>query len=117
MTPEDYARLGARVWTVFGCSALASQAHNRKERERLFMLGYNDGHKFIQTLSQGKIKNEDLNHYTPAVVLLSLQGPTDDFMLGTMYEHALKPMPDNPSEWPVGGATEFWRRNCNLIAQ
>lgn len=85
---KEYAMMGRTVWSAFECSSLASESNNPKEQDRLFKLGYRQGNKFIAALESGKMKKEDLNSSVPTVVLLLLQGPTPDFMLGRIFESA-----------------------------
>ncbi len=87
-TSKDLATLGRTTWSAFACSSLASESNNSNEQERLFKLGYKQGGRFIAALKSGKIKKADLDTSVPVTVLMLLEGPTPDFMLGRIYEAA-----------------------------
>jgi hypothetical protein len=87
---KDYALLEAETWAAFSCVALAAEAENRTEQERLFMLGYDKGKRFIEALNAGRIRREDVDSNVPVGLVLNLQGPTPDFMLGRIYEAAAR---------------------------
>lgn len=122
----DYALMGKRLWTAFECSALADLADDKKEQERLFILGYSEGKIFLRALREEKIKKEDLSNAVPSILLFLLQGPSDDFILGRIFENALENATENAFDaYTKTGADEevkkrtaeddFWKKNCKLI--
>ena len=86
---KEYAVIGNSAYKAFECSALAEKLKYIKEQERLFLFGYNQGLKFIDALKEKKIKQDDLSSEVPFIMLLLLQGPTPDFMLGRVFEGAI----------------------------
>lgn len=85
---KEYAVMGREVWSAFECSAWASKVDDLKEAERLFMFGYEQGQKFLGALKAEKIKQEDISQEVPIGVTLLLQGPSEEFILGRIYETA-----------------------------
>lgn len=85
---KEYAIMANATWSAFECSSLASENNKPKEQERLFWFGYKQGNKFITAMKAGKIKKKDLDAEVPTIMLLLLEGPTPDFMLGRMFESA-----------------------------
>ena len=81
--------MGSQAWSAFECSILALKSNNRKEQERLFKYGYKQGKIFITALKEGKILKEDLEAEVPIILILLLEGPSTDFMLGRIFENAL----------------------------
>ena len=79
---------GKRAWVAFeGCS-LASIVGDQKKSKRFFEIGYTQGKEFVEAYKAGKIKKEDLSSEVPVIVLLLLEGPSNDFILGRFFENA-----------------------------
>lgn len=126
-TSPEYAAMGKATWSAFECSALAEKSKNPKEQERLFKYGYVQGLKFIEAIQSEKIKREDLSKDVPLIMLLLLQGPTADFMLGRVFESALDSALEdvfksgekfNSNEMQETIAkNKFWKQNCQLIGK
>ena len=126
-TSKEYAVMAKSVWSAFECSVLAEKSKNVIEQERLFTYGYKQGLVFIEALKAQKIKQEDLSSESPLMMLLLLQGPTPDFMLGRVFEGALESGLKNV--YKTGeefnsdemqetiAKNEFWNRNCQLIGK
>jgi len=124
---KDYAIRGKRAWAAFECASLASVAGDQEKQEKLFTVGLNEGRVFIEALKGGKIKEEDLKSNVPIGMLLLLQGPSPDFMLGRVYENAqenaLKKVfrsdgpPQSDDERKSLAELELSRRNCDLITK
>lgn len=85
---KEYAVMGRQVSSAFRCSAWASKVDDVKESERLFMFGYEQGQKFLGALKAEKIKQEDISQEVPIGVTMLLQGPTEEFILGRIFETA-----------------------------
>lgn len=83
---NEYARLARASWSAFECSSLASKIAKADEQKRLFLFGYEQGKKFISAIQSGKIEQADLAKEAPTIMLLLLQEPSPDFMLGRMFE-------------------------------
>lgn len=119
--------MGKAAWSAFECSALAEKSKNTKEQERLFKYGYAQGLKFIEAIQAEKIEREDLSKGVPLMMLLLLQGPTPDFMLGRVFEGALDSALEdvfktgehfNSDEMQETIAkNKFWKQNCQLIGK
>lgn len=91
------AQLGHLSWAAFYCATLAGQANEQSEQERLFILGYQSGLSFVDALQEGRVTEEQIDATVPLVVMLSLSGPTPDFMLGRLYEAAAEKAYDDVS--------------------
>lgn len=126
-TSKVYAGMARATWAAFECTALASHTRNGAEQERLFKYGYRTGLSFIAALQAGKIDRKDLSTEAPWLMMLLLQGPTPDFMLGRVYEAAQDAALKNVLH--TGGSlnsedtqrvlahSEYNSRNCQLIAR
>lgn len=123
----EYAQMATAAWSAFECSSLASKAGNPAEQERLFFYGYNQGRSFISALQEQKIEQEDISREVPIIMLLLLQGPSDDFMLGRVYEAAQESALEgiyvqdnihfNADEQKLNAENKFRRQNCGLIGK
>ncbi|MBS4050768.1 MAG: hypothetical protein KGZ69_06155 [Methylomonas sp.] len=124
---SEYAQMGMAAWSAFKCSALAEKSNNPQDQERLFKYGYAQGLKFIDAIRSEKVKREDLSTGVPMMMLLLLQGPTPDFMLGRVFEGALDSATNdvfktgdqfNSDEMQeIIAKNKFWKQNCQLIGQ
>jgi hypothetical protein len=121
-TSEQYAKKGRELWAAFECSILASELGNQNESKRLFMLGYNDGKTFIDADQKGAISQNDLNNKVPIIVLMLLNGPSGDFMLGQIYNSATSEMMKKLYQHKadstiakINAENQFRTRNCSLI--
>jgi len=124
---SEYAAMGKAAWSAFECSALAEKSKNTQEQERLFKYGYVVGLKFINAVQSEKVKREDLSNGVPIGMLLLLQGPTPDFILGRVFEGALDSALNDV--YKTGGSfnsdetqesiakNKFWNQNCQLIGK
>lgn len=124
---KDYAVMAQSTWSAFQCSSLAAKSDNSKEQERLFLFGYEQGQEFIAAVKAEKVTREDLSNDAPLLLLLLLQGPTPDFMLGRIFESAqdialegiyrtggnLNSVDDQKSL----AKSKFWSLNCQLIGE
>lgn len=124
---SEYAAMGKAVWNAFECSTLAEKSKNPKEQERLFKYGYAKGLEFIKAIQAEKVKREDLSKGTPLIMLMLLQGPTPDFMLGRVFEGALDyaledvfKTGEHFNSYEVQESiakNKFWKQNCQLIGK
>ncbi|MBW2467319.1 MAG: hypothetical protein JRF02_08465 [Deltaproteobacteria bacterium] len=123
---EKYAAMAQSTWSAFECSVLAEKIKNVEEQERLFRFGYEKGLNYITALQSGKIAKEDLSNEVPPIMLL-LQGPTPDFMLGRIFENAVESALENipqRGEHPgsdelqkIIAGIEYRKRKCQLIGK
>ena len=126
-SPEQYGIMAQSAWSAFQCAVLAEKTDNAKEQERLFKFGYEQGLKFIAALQAGDAKTKDLSGEAPFSRLILLQGPTPDFMLGRIFEVALRSALENvyttddyynsDALQESMAAAEFWKRNCALLGK
>ena len=124
---KESAAMAREAWSAFECSSLASKINDSKEQERLFLFGYEQGKKFIRALKANKIEKEDLSKEVPMIMLLLLEGPSEDFILGRIYEnaqeHALEKVfktdgKFNSEQFQKDIAkSEFWNHNCQFIGK
>jgi hypothetical protein len=122
---KEYAQLAKASWSAFECSSLASKAGNAGEQERLFLYGFKQGKKFISAVQSKKVNQKDLSSEAPLVMLLLLEGPSPDFMLGRIYESAqdsaLKDVFNtedyfnSDEEQKTIAKNRFLKLNCQLI--
>jgi hypothetical protein len=124
-TPEK-ARLGRTMWAAFQCSIFAELSGNKNEQERLLMVGLKSGRDFLEALKAGQISRDSLNTEVPVGVTLLLAGPSPDFIIGRIFENAvrdfLRDAYDVALEASVRDAftktramTSFENNNCVLI--
>ena len=79
------------------------------------------------TLKAGKIEREHLSTEAPTVMLLLLEGPTPDFMLGRIFEAAQQSALEEVYKTGQNFNSEeiletiakdkFWKLNCQLIGK
>ena len=122
---EAYAQMARATWSAFECSSLASKAGKPEEQQRLFLYGYEQGKQFIAALQAGKVDQKDLSSEAPLIVLLLLQGPSPDFMLGRIFESSQKSVLrdvftvgrhyNSDEEQKVTADNKFWKLSCQLI--
>lgn len=124
---KKYAQKAMASWSAFECSSLASKVGKQKEQERLFLYGYEQGMTFISALQTKKIEQKDLSSESPWAMLLLLEGPNPDFMLGRIYasaqDSALKDVFktgdhfNSDEEQRVIALNEFRKMNCQFIGE
>ena len=124
---SEYADMGMAAWSAFECSALAGISKNTKEQELLFKYGYAQGLKFIEAIQAEKVEREDLSKGVPTMMLLLLQGPTPDFMLGRVFEGAVGSALEDVFKTDdrfnsdkiqeIIAKDKFWKQNCQLIGK
>lgn len=126
-TSKEYAVMGRELWSAFQCSSWASIIGEGKEQERLFLFGYAQGEKFLAAAKAGKIENPDINQEVPIGVTMLVQGPTNDFILGRIFEGAQEESLDevfktgeeyNSVEMQkIVAGNKFRDGNCGLIGK
>jgi hypothetical protein len=85
---KEYAMMAKHAWAAFECSSFASVAGDKKEQERLFQYGYENGKEFLAALRENKIEQAHLLDTVQLRFLSVARGPTMDFILGRVYEWA-----------------------------
>lgn len=117
--------MGLETWAAFECSSLAAHLKNNTQQERLFLHGYEQGQAFISAVRAGKVERQEMRSVVPIGLVLLLEGPTPDFMLGRIYENAqdnaLKDVYGPVGELPSPeiqarrAESKFLKANCALI--
>ena len=87
-TSKEYAVMGRELHSALQCASWASITKDDAESERLFTFGYEQGQKFLAAIKAEKVKKEDISSEVPIAVAWMLQGPTEEFILGRIYEAA-----------------------------
>lgn len=126
-TSKDYAAMGAATWAAFECSSLAAHSKNAEQQERLFLYGYKKGQEFVKAALGNKVDRKDLLSDVPSGLVMLLEGPSIDFILGRVYEsaqdNALKGVfltngELNSRELQVAySETKFQKANCRLVGK
>lgn len=80
---HGWARLS---WNALQCSVIGEIAKNEGEQERLFSLGYESGLKFLKAYRSSDQAYEQFGKYAPAGFLVLMRGPSDDFIMGRIFE-------------------------------
>jgi hypothetical protein len=67
-----------QVWSEMSRDDTSSLAH--------FEQGYTSGSRFVAAARAGQIEEVDFDETVPVYISMSLAGPSDDFVLGRLYE-------------------------------
>lgn len=103
-TPED-AKLGMVAFSAWECHIYASQAGDQAESERLFNMGLEVATEFVSKLRAGKIDRKDTFEHTPMSIMGAVQGPTDEFVVGRVYQLIGSSTFDKMAKKSVDGTT------------
>jgi hypothetical protein len=127
------ARLGRQMFVAFQCATFAELSGEDEEHQRLFQLGITTGRAFLRAARNNEISEEEASQNIPWVVMLLLGGPSDDFMLGRMFETAMQDAYDKVikksedgsdlpiSDWRVGAfrkavaEDKYNSANCDIV--
>lgn len=119
------ARDARLVWSSFQCATYAEYSGDQTERERLFTLGVATARTLIDAIRNHEIADADLQREAPIGLLLSLGGPSTDFMVGVIFAHVSDDAFDeinretgNSSDRDlrhVVASNLFQHHNCTLI--
>lgn len=84
------ARDARVMWAAFSCFELARLADGPQgdKAGHLFEVGYASGGKVLKAVRSGSISEADFQSEVPLNVSLLLDGPTDDFIIGRIFEIA-----------------------------
>ncbi|KKP32977.1 MAG: hypothetical protein A2561_02060 [Candidatus Staskawiczbacteria bacterium RIFOXYD1_FULL_32_13] len=127
LSSKEYAIMGSQMWGAFSCSVWASHINDTNEAERLFLFGYSKGQTFLKALKADKIEQKDISSEVPIGVTLSLQGPTEEFILGRIHslseEEALDEVFKNGNDFnseemqKIIAGNKFRDGNCQLVGK
>ncbi len=111
--------LGRITWSAFECHIYADLKGDIKESERLFLLGYESGQTFLKQVVSGEISDEYLRSNVPWGITMLLRdgGPSEEFILGRIYETAAQEAFDNAVKEDRNGRTlpvDQWRMDGEL---
>ncbi|MES1201273.1 MAG: hypothetical protein ABUS57_07460 [Pseudomonadota bacterium] len=116
-TPSVAERVSdARLsWSAFECATFASFAGDEAEQHRLFQLGYDAGHRYVEALQAGRISNDEIQNDVPIGFSLSMNGPSTDFALGQVFAVASDDAVDKVTQQTNGSADHALRRTAGSI--
>ena len=86
LSSNELATAGRRTWDAMTCAGYAETAGYVAEQKRLSQLGIDEGRRFLQSLSDGKIDPKDIESNVPIAVTMVIGGPSVDFVLGRIWE-------------------------------
>ena len=101
---EAAARDGVLMWRAWLCQQYAYYAKNETETQRLFQVGYEAGQRFVAAVSEGHLSPEEANSIVPLTVLMVLSGPSQEFVLGRVFESAASHVGDEIMKQSLDGA-------------
>jgi len=115
-TPGDLART---MLVAFQCGQYAGFAKMRAEQNSLYSHGVDTGRKFIKAVRDGKLTEQDAREKVPMIVgwMVRDGGPSDDFMLGRIFEAIASDASDDIIKRDASGmllAPERWVTDSGL---
>ena len=125
-TSAEYAKLGQKIWPAFKCALAADKMRDEEAQARFFVLGYESGKTFLDAAFAGEVDEKDIRSTIPVAITLRMQGPSADFILGTIWEGVVS---DYLGEFydacercltddelaALTATTEFREMNCALL--
>lgn len=129
---EDASHHGGMLYAAFRCWGYATIAGERETADRLFEVGLRSGHGFLEAARAGRVDKDKPG--LPISVQLLMEGPSDDFILGRLFQHLYREasdrawgrvdeldMPLPPDRWfdqkgsAVRARNLLAQENCHLI--
>ena len=121
-TSEEYADTGQKLWDAFECGALAEYAGKPEESRRLYNLGYEQGKTLLDAFRARKLDQQAISKLPKSVLFMLDGGPTVDFILGRIFESAMRDTSQQLFEASNNDATRkiiagqnFAKRNCGSL--
>lgn len=130
---HEKSNLGRLTWSAFLCATYAELSGDGPEQKRLFDIGYEAGKEFLLGIRDGTISDADRQD-APIGVIFLLGGPSDDFIIGRIFENAMGEAFDDvvkednaglpildPGNWADGelrvsrAQSKYQTSNCALI--
>ena len=110
-----------RCLTAFECRHFALTAKESELADKLLLVGYESGRRFLEGLAKGKLLPKDSQEVFSAFGFVAT-GPSIDFILGRMYERAKDDLiraikTAAGDSWESVASTELDRRNAELIVE
>tara|TARA_R110002167_G_scaffold366444_2_gene597244 strand:+ start:108391 stop:108867 length:477 start_codon:yes stop_codon:yes gene_type:complete len=112
------ARAARIMWSAFQCYSYADRAGLKEEAEGLFIVGYEAGQQFLSAARAGLITDKEASSNVPIIVTLLLGGPSDDFMIGRVFENAITDASDKIIKEDARGlplAIDDWHTDPELL--
>lgn len=78
------------MWSAFECVTYAEKAGYNDKAEHLFNTGFDAGKQFLSAVQAGTITEEEAKASIPIGVSLLLGGPSHDFIIGRVFESAMR---------------------------
>lgn len=78
---------GMLSWAAFTCFSYARASDQPGEAERLFTIGYSAGKGLVNDIYEGRASEAEVQKM-PLSFRFRLQGPSSDFVMGTVFEKA-----------------------------
>jgi hypothetical protein len=121
------------MWSAFQCGTFAEMSGNEKEQARLFDVGLKAGRDFLDAVKTRQITPEVAKSEVPIGVSMLLGGPSTDFVIGRIFENALRDAYDDivkmdngflldSSKWVMDdelrkakAQTRYLKGNCVLV--
>jgi hypothetical protein len=123
-----------KAWSAFSCAVFAELSGKPSEQERLFKLGYTSARRFVADMAASP-QDESIREGAPVGILLLLEGPSEEFIVGRIFESVTEHAYDQvvkrdsagksihePAKWLVdeelkkSRANHLYReRNCELV--
>lgn len=131
---EEDARASKTMYGAWQCATYAEMKGDPAEQQRLFTLGYEKGKAFLAAVKAGTITEWEKSTIVPVGVSLLIAGPTEEFILGRIFEGAMghaydsivatdsRGIPLNPADYITDNAsksvlasTKYRAANCELL--
>jgi hypothetical protein len=115
---RSLARLSLVMMANWNCGTWAEMSNDTQAQADHWQRGYEAGRGFVDGAKAGRISREDVNAIVPMNVLLTLQGPSTEFVLGRLHHMIASDAHDevsardeNGNRLPTGASPlvpEFW---------
>ena len=84
---QDLATSAKLAYRAFECAHLASSQSDQVQKDRLFKLGITEARRAGSAYIRGEITDQDLSR-TEIMTTFFMDGPSQDFIAGRLYEGA-----------------------------
>lgn len=134
LASEELARKSVSMLAKWQCATWAEMMGDEEKNVRLQRAGLEDGRKFVRAALSGEVTDEEANRNVPVIVLLTMQGYNEDFILGRLFEAIIsdaysdivekdeRGLPLPPSEYNIAdehkkilAEEKFHSSNCDIL--